>query len=92
MIQRSWGYQLLHGKLPDVSRLRVFGSTAFVHVERSLRRKWDPKARQGVYLGLVPGGKADYVYLPDTNKIVQTMHVVWVAHVMRAAMRPSNPA
>jgi hypothetical protein len=68
-------FQRLFGTEPDLSQLRVFGCPAFVHVERDARKKWDPKARQGVYVGRSLESKTHLVFFPETHTLVQSMHV-----------------
>ena len=46
-------YELWHGKQPNVSNLRVFGSTAYVFVPDAERQKLDAKAMKGIYVGNV---------------------------------------
>lgn len=67
-------FELLTGKPADISGLRKFGCPAFVHVERESRRKWDNKARRGVYVGFSLQSKTDLVYFANTNTIVESMH------------------
>ena len=40
-------FELWHGKEPDVSHLRTFGSPAFTHIPDEKGRKLDPKATEG---------------------------------------------
>ena len=68
-------FQALLGVKPDLSALRKFGSPAFVHVERELRDKWDPKARKGVYIGCEPRSMTHLIFIPETKKVVETVHV-----------------
>ena len=70
-------HRALFGKRGDVQRLRKFGARAFVNVPRSQRRKWDPKARVGVYVGEATNSTAHLVYFPDTGRTVETMHAVF---------------
>lgn len=44
-------HELWFGSKPDVSHLRVFGSTAFVHVPDVKRKKFDAKSRKVVFVG-----------------------------------------
>ena len=44
-------FELWHGKEPDVSHLRTFGSPAFTHIPDEKRRKLDPKATEGIMVG-----------------------------------------
>ncbi len=88
-------YELLHGEVPDLSRLRVFGCKASVHKERNQRNKWDAKGRRGVYVGNGDRSKTYLVYFPDSGRVVETMHVVFDESLasaegeMTAAQQPS---
>lgn len=44
-------YQLLFGKVPDLSHLRIFGCIAYVHVPDETGTKLDPKATSCVMVG-----------------------------------------
>lgn len=44
-------YELWYGHKPDVSFMRVFGATAFVHVPDEKRNKFDAKSRKTVFVG-----------------------------------------
>ena len=41
-------WELFCGKVPDLAHLRVFGARAFVQVPKCLRKKLDPKSKDGV--------------------------------------------
>lgn len=63
-------FERLMGREPDYDRLRPFGCPAYVHVPRDLRKRWDAKARQGIYVGFSLHSKAYLIYYPDTNRVV----------------------
>ena len=44
-------FELATGKTPNVHNLKIFGSEAMSHVEKSQRLKFDPKTEQCIYLG-----------------------------------------
>ena len=50
-------YELFHGSKPNVSNLRVFGCTAYMHVPKETRRKWDAKSIKCVFVGYCIGRK-----------------------------------
>jgi len=39
------------GKEPGIDHLRIFGSTAWVHIPKEKRQKLDPKSVQGILVG-----------------------------------------
>ena len=63
-------WELFNGTKPNVSGLRVFGSPAYVHVPKELRRKLDPVSRKGKLVGYESHSKAYRVLLEDSGKIV----------------------
>ncbi|EGD76335.1 hypothetical protein PTSG_11675 [Salpingoeca rosetta] len=68
-------FEALTGHAFDVSLLRVFGSPAYVHVEKSsTRHKLDPRSRVGVYVGFAEEDQAHVVWMPDTRRVVHTIH------------------
>ena len=44
-------WQAFYGKVPDVSRLRVFGSTAYLHVKRDKRNSLQSHTLKCVFVG-----------------------------------------
>ena len=60
-------WEMMFGAAPDVSMFRVWGSTAFVHVPKALRRKLDPVAQKGTLVGYEPGSKAYRVLMPGNS-------------------------
>src|SRR5258705_12766215 len=44
-------YELWHGTKPDVSHLRVWGCTAFVHVQRDKRNSLGPHMQKCTFIG-----------------------------------------
>ncbi|GAX84604.1 hypothetical protein CEUSTIGMA_g12025.t1 [Chlamydomonas eustigma] len=54
---------------PDVSNMRIFGSIAYVHTPKELRKKLDPKGKPGIFLGYEPHTKAYRVLVDGKVKI-----------------------
>ena len=48
----------------DLSRLRVFGCPAYVHIDKSCRRKLDARAWKGVFVGYATDSPVWLVYNP----------------------------
>ena len=67
--------QKVTGSKPDLSHLRVFGCPAFVHIESSRRRKLEPKAWQGVFVGYATDSPAYLIYNPATKNIIRSQNV-----------------
>jgi hypothetical protein len=68
-------YELWHGKQPNVSNLRVFGSTAYVFVPDAERQKLDAKAIKGIYVGECENQKASRIFVESTGKTHISRHV-----------------
>ena len=47
-------HERFFGTSPDMTRLKVFGCTAYVHVSREVRKSFDSTAVMGVYMGFNP--------------------------------------
>ena len=58
------------GKRPDISHLRIFGSPVYMHVTKDARRKLDPTAEVGIFLGYTDTPHNYRVYVPDSRKTV----------------------
>ena len=69
-------FELVYGYKPDVSNLRVFGSPAFVHIPDARRRKLDPKALEGIFVGCCPFTKAYRVWIESDRRIQISRNVV----------------
>ena len=50
-------YELWHGAKPDVSHLRVWGCTAYVHVQRDKRNSLGPHMQMCIFIGYPTGYK-----------------------------------
>jgi len=78
----------LFGKDPDLSQLRVFGAPAFVNIDKDRRRKLDPTARPGIYVGYDGSSAAHLIYFSDSRRVVSSYHVVFdEMAVVRTATR-----
>ena len=63
-------YERWFGEKPDVGHLRVFGCEVYVHVPDEKRRKLDPKAVKGVFVGYPAGMKGYKVFLPESKSMI----------------------
>lgn len=62
-------YELWWGRKPDLSRVRVFGSEAYVHVPNVKRSKLDTKARKLTFVGYSANHKAYRFVDLETDQI-----------------------
>eukprot|EP00873_Tetraselmis_striata_P042413 jgi/Tetstr1/462677/TSEL_007643.t1 len=70
-------YRRHTGKTPDVSGLRVFGCSAYVHVDAGDRRKLDAKAFRGVFVGYGQESHTYLVWNPATRRVVASRNVIF---------------
>lgn len=62
-------YELWIGKKPRFDHLQPFGATVFVHIPKERRRKLDPKAYKGIFVGYDENVKGFRVWNTSTKKI-----------------------
>jgi transposase InsO family protein len=63
-------YELLNGRTPDVSYLRVFGCRAWAHTPEDRQTEWDANSQPMVFVGYEPDSKAYRFWNPRTGSIV----------------------
>ena len=90
--QTPW--ELLNGRQPDVSRLRVFGARAHVLLPKQLRGKLDSRSVSGRLVGCESNCKGYKIYL-SSGKIVVSDDVIFdesnVQPELNAAIPTSSP-
>lgn len=69
-------FEIWTGRKPDVSHLRVLGSTVMVHVPKQNRLKWDRKSEKCILVGYSNDVKGYRIYNPKTNVITTSRDVV----------------
>ena len=62
-------YEIWFGKTPDVSHFRVFGSDAYMHIDKQFRKKLDPKATKLILVGYQKDSMNYCLYNPQNKKI-----------------------
>nr|GEX16155.1 hypothetical protein [Tanacetum cinerariifolium] len=68
-------YELLHGKLPDLSFLHVFGALCYPTTDSENLGKLQPKADTGIFIGYAPTKKAFRIYNRRTRRSIKTILV-----------------
>ncbi|ETW78197.1 hypothetical protein HETIRDRAFT_454217 [Heterobasidion irregulare TC 32-1] len=63
-------FEMVHGKKPDVSHLRVWGCLAYVHVQRDKRDGFGSHMEKCVFIGYPDSYKAWKFYNPATRKVI----------------------
>ena len=89
-------YRVWYGSKPDVSHLRIFGSTAFIHIPKAERRKLDSKSIKCYFVGYSLTQKAYRFWDPSTRKIKISRDVIFderptpAAHIKSAEPYPES--
>ena len=65
-------YEAWTGSKPDVSDLKCFGCTAYAHIPKSERKKFDPKAMKFVFLGYGTDTKAYHLFDMERQRVIYT--------------------
>nr|GEY31975.1 retrovirus-related Pol polyprotein from transposon TNT 1-94 [Tanacetum cinerariifolium] len=68
-------YELLHGKLPDLSFFHVFGALCYSTNDSKNLGKLQPKADIGIFIGYTPTKKAFQIFNRRTRRIIKIIHV-----------------
>jgi hypothetical protein len=76
-ILKKTSYELLTGKKPNVSYLRVFGSKCFILVKRGTKSKFAPKAVEGFLLGYDSNIRAYRVFNKSTGLVEVSCDIVF---------------
>ncbi|POM76995.1 Hypothetical protein PHPALM_5696 [Phytophthora palmivora] len=63
-------FEIVYKSKPSVKHMRVFGCRTYILTPREKRLKWDPKAREGIFLGYEEVSKAYRVYDIEAGKVV----------------------
>ena len=70
-------FEAYFGVPPSVTHLRPFNCPTFVHIPAPLRRKLDPKAQHGIFVGYSDESKAFRIWIPDKSRIVTSRDVTF---------------
>lgn len=84
-------YQSWYGKKPNISHLRIFGSTAFIHVPKAERRKLDSKSLKCYFVGYSLTQKAYRFWDPVGRKIKISRDVIFDETCNTFPVFSSNP-
>ncbi|CAN0870467.1 Retrovirus-related Pol polyprotein from transposon TNT 1-94 [Linum grandiflorum] len=81
VLSQTSPYEQLYGKLPDYSRLRVFGCSCFVLLPKKDRNKLSAKTVRCVFLGYSDHHKGYVCYDPIHRRIHIAYHVIFLEHL-----------
>ena len=82
-------YELLFGRVPEVSYLCIFSCHAWVYNDQ--RKKWDPKAKLMMLVGYERGSKAYRLWNPATRSIVVSANVRFDKREFPSRQKPVGP-
>src|SRR6202453_962029 len=68
-------YEVRFNKKPDISQLCPFGCKAYVYDHSPKRRKLDPRAFEGIFVGYTDTQKAYRIYIPKKRAVICSAHV-----------------
>ena len=74
-VEGTTPHEAWYGRKPRVEHLRVFGSTAYVHIPKDERGKLDSKSRKCILLGYGSVRKGYRVFDPLTQKVSYSRNV-----------------
>uniref|UniRef100_A0AAV1V806 Reverse transcriptase Ty1/copia-type domain-containing protein n=1 Tax=Peronospora matthiolae TaxID=2874970 RepID=A0AAV1V806_9STRA len=63
-------FEIVYNLKPSVKHMRVFKCRAFILTPREKRLKWDPKAREGMFMGYEEASKAYRLYDIEADQVV----------------------
>lgn len=69
-------YEIWFSKKPDVSMVRIFGSTVMAHVPKEKRLKFDKKSSKHILVGYSDNIKGYRIYNPEKNTITTSRDVI----------------
>lgn len=75
--QTKTPFELFGGFKPSVRHLRPFGIVSYVGIPRENRTKLQPKAKKGYLVGYAFKTRGYRIWVPDSNKIVETINVTF---------------
>lgn len=68
-------YEKWFGHKPSVSHYRVFGSLAYVHINKEVRTKLDPKSLPVIFVGYSLHSRGYRLWDPHSDKIIESNDV-----------------
>lgn len=73
--------ELWSGKKPDISKLRIFGCTAYSHIPKEFRKKLDSKTTKLIMVGYAPNGYR--LWDGEKRKIVIARDVIFDENIRK---------
>uniref|UniRef100_A0AAV1VCZ5 Integrase catalytic domain-containing protein n=1 Tax=Peronospora matthiolae TaxID=2874970 RepID=A0AAV1VCZ5_9STRA len=90
-IDHKTPFEIVYKSKLSVKHMRVFGCRAFILAPREKRLKWDPKAREGMFMGYEEASKAYRVYDIEAGQVVISRDIIFDESTFDFSMdRPSD--
>ncbi|KAG6590544.1 putative integrase [Phytophthora cinnamomi] len=70
-------FEIVYKSKPNVKHMRIFGCKAYDLTPKEKRLKWDPKAREGIFMGYEERSKAYQVYDIEAGQVVISRDVTF---------------
>jgi hypothetical protein len=91
-VRSATPYEVWHGRNPDVSHLRVWGCTAYVHVQKDKRAGLGSHMEKCGFIGYPQGYKGWKFYNPTTKKTVIAEKADFDERYFPLSKHPSVPS
>jgi hypothetical protein len=82
ILQNRSPHKLMHGALPDLQILKVFGSLVYASTLQDNRTKLDPRGRKCIFLGYKQGVKGTILFDLNTKDIFISRNVTHYEHIL----------
>jgi hypothetical protein len=81
-------YEEFWGKRPKIDWMRTYGSTCWAMIPKTLRKKGDYKATEGIFVGYFDDSKAYKIWIPRTRSIIKSRDVIFdeMVHIQRVTL------
>ena len=76
-VQHMTPHECFYGKKPNVSNFKVFGCTAYMHISKEQRRKWDVKSVKFIFIGYSINSKGYRLWDPKAKRIHISREVIF---------------
>lgn len=76
-VPRKTPYELWFGRPASRIQSKIFGTTAYAHIPKQKRKKWDPKAKPGVFVGYGENTKGYRIWYPEREEVKILRDVVF---------------
>ena len=76
-VKNKTPYELWFEETPDIRFFQIFGSEAFVHQPKILRKKLDPCGKKGVFVGYAEESKGFRIYMRNEGRVIISRNVIF---------------